>query len=72
MREQPMGLIEAQGWIEAYGELVLTEEEQQWAEKAGQRRGCRLKADTLTQADRERLVALGRRCKQMKEMRGIK
>ncbi len=72
MVERPMGVLESLGYIEAYGDLVLTKEDQAWAAQAAQRRGCRLKQDALMPEDRERIVLLGKICKHMREMVGIK
>jgi hypothetical protein len=69
MKEKPIGVLEALALIEAFGEIVLTEDEVAWAEAAADRRGCRFRPDYLTDADRLRIMELGKRCREFRDSR---
>jgi hypothetical protein len=57
-----VGILAAWDLIEAVGARALTLDEVLWAAGARKRRGCRLIPSTLTDADRQRVIALGQQC----------
>lgn len=62
-----IGLLESFELSEEFGSRVLTFEELTFMKDAYQRKGCRMQSSRLTHDEIDRVLLLGRKCKEWKE-----
>jgi len=63
-----VGMLEAFELAEEVGDKALSMDELLFMADARKRKGCRMITSTLTADDRRRVMNLGLKCKQWKEM----
>jgi len=63
-----VGMLEAFELAEEVGDKALSMDELLFMADARKRKGCRMVKSTLTADDRRRVMSLGLKCKQWKDM----
>jgi len=63
-----VGMLEAFELAEEVGDKALSMDELLFMADARKRKGCRMVKSTLTADDRRRVISLGLKCKQWKDM----